>query len=257
MDTDPVVSPVPEAVEPASSSPRRGPVLALALAAGVTAGLLSWLAGEASYDFIRPAKEPVEMMGMTQIQPTSRTMSVADTRNAALAFGALGGLLGLALGAAGGLSSRSLRATGWGGLVGLVVGGAAGAGMAMLVGPLVFKLSSRPDLPAWLNPEGMILPMLIHGAAWCSIGAAGGLALAVGLGLGPRGLGRAMLGGLLGAALGTVLFEAVGARFFPLAQTTNLIATSSWARLLARVLVTTFAALGAAREAVAGLRPRR
>jgi hypothetical protein len=257
MDTDPVVTPAPEAVEPAASSPRCGSVLALAVAAGVAAGLLAWLAGEACYDFIRPAKERVEMMGLSQLQPTTRTMSIADTRNAALAFGALGGLLGLALGAAGGLACRSLRAAGWAGLTGLVLGAAAGVGLAMLVGPWVFKLSTRPDLPAWLDPEGMILPMLIHGAIWCAIGAAGGLALAVGLGLGPRAMGRAMLGGLLGAALATVIYEVAGAQFFPLAQTTNLIATSSWARLLARLLVTVLVAFGAAREAVAGLAPRR
>ena len=78
--------------------------------------------------------------------------------------------------------------------------------------------------------------MLVHGGIWGPIGAAGGLAFALGLGGGPRSAFRATLGGLVGASLGTVLFEIVGAWFFPLAKTAYPIAVGAGARLTARLL---------------------
>ena len=56
----------------------------------------------------------------------------------------------------------------------------------------------------------LLLPLLTHGAIWSAVGAIGGLAF--GLGLGGQGRWKAtMMGGLLGAAAATVVYEMVGA----------------------------------------------
>jgi len=53
---------------------------------------------------------------------------------------------------------------------------------------------------------------------WGLLGASAGLAFAVGLGE-RRRLGRALIAGLVGAVLGAVAFEFIGAVFFTLAET--------------------------------------
>src|SRR5262249_32114368 len=92
--------------------------------------------------------------------------------------------------------------------------------------------------------------------AWSVVGAAGGLALGLGLG----GLGQALragLGGLLGAALGATAFEAVGALAFPTEETDQPISKTWVTRLIARVLVAVLAAAGAAVALQAGRRAGR
>jgi hypothetical protein len=97
----------------------------------------------------------------------------------------------------------------------------------------------------------LLLAMALHGGIWAAVGAAGGLAL--GLGWAAKGrIARATAGGLFGAALATVLFELVGGLAFPLDATTRPIALTGTTRLLARILVTTLAAVCAARPSGPG-----
>ena len=77
----------------------------------------------------------------------------------------------------------------------------------------------------------------MHGVIWGPLGAAAGLAVAIGLGE-PRLIGRAMVAGLAGAVLGAVAFDVVGAFAFPLAKTDSPISRTWASRLLARLLVT-------------------
>ena len=56
----------------------------------------------------------------------------------------------------------------------------------------------------------------------------------------------AVVGGMIGAAIGTAIYEVLGAMFFPLAQTAQPVATESAARLLGHASVNILAALGAA-----------
>ena len=56
----------------------------------------------------------------------------------------------------------------------------------------------------------------------------------------------ALFGGLLGAAVGAVAFEVVGALAFPLALTTRPIPVTWGSRLVAHLLVAVCAAAGAA-----------
>jgi hypothetical protein len=62
------------------------------------------------------------------------------------------------------------------------------------------------------------------------------------------------LGGAIGAVLGAAAFELVGAVFFASAATDGPISTTAASRLLARLLVSTFTAVGIV--AAAGMRPR-
>ena len=64
----------------------------------------------------------------------------------------------------------------------------------------------------------LVLPLLTHGAIWSAVGAFGGLAF--GLGLGGQGRWKAtMVGGLVGAAAATVVYELVGALVFASSKT--------------------------------------
>jgi hypothetical protein len=86
--------------------------------------------------------------------------------------------------------------------------------------------------------------LLTHGAIWLAVGAVGGLAF--GLGLGGRGRWQATLvGGLIGAAAATVVYELVGALVFASSRTDLPLSSSSTTRGMAMLLVATMASIGA------------
>jgi hypothetical protein len=87
-------------------------------------------------------------------------------------------------------------------------------------------------------------PLLTHGAIWSAVGAVGGLAF--GLGLGGRGRWKATLvGGFIGAAVATVIYELVGAIVFPSSKTDLPLSSSSTTRGLALLLVASLSSIGA------------
>ncbi len=237
-DPEPISVPPPVPGAPAdppstargSGSPRR--IALAALVAGVTAGMAAWLGGEA----IHGAFNPVETYELLASGQMDRLNNAARNREATLAFGMLGGALGLALGLAGGLARRSARAAAIAAAVGLPLGVAVGVVPALVLLPIAD--ANREKLT-----DGLILPLLIHAGLWSAIGAAGGWALGNGAG-GP--VARAVLGGLLGAVVATVIYELVGALAFPLAQTGRPLAATWGTRLLARLAVATLTAGGAA-----------
>ena len=216
------------------------------MTAGLLAGLVAWLAGEATLDAFRPPLLPVTMMGQVSYAPSYAGQARAHFRNATLAYVELGAVLGLALGLAGGLARGSVR----GGLLAAVLGAVAGAaltfGTSLAALPFYFRAH---DVASEELSRDVLLPMLVHVGAWSGVGLAGGLAL--GLGLGIRGkLGmmrayRAALGGLMGAAIGGVVFDLIASLAFqeqsgePLSRT--------WAtRLIARFAVAVVASAMAA-----------
>jgi hypothetical protein len=171
-----------------------------------------------------------------------KDLAVADTRNAALTFAALGGLLGAGLGSAGGLSRKDGRAAATAALLGLVVGAAASAGIAMLLLPPYYAFQMRTPDEAL---HDLFLPLLVHTGLWAPAGAVGGWAFA--RGLAARGGALALvLGGFFGVIVGTILYEFLGALAFPLAASHHVISDTIATRLLARVVVTTCAAAGVA-----------
>ena len=101
--------------------------------------------------------------------------------------------------------------------------------------------AQHPDEAA----RDLILPLLVHAGIWSAVGALAGLAYAFGLG-DRRPLVRIMLGGLAGAALGTLAYELIGAAAFPAAQTTQFVSATWPTRLFARLAVTVAAAAGVA-----------
>ena len=91
-------------------------IWAIALAAGLGAGLLCFIAGELAYEAFQPRLFKVEGPGMVSMQPSVESQHAADLKNAAVAFAILGCVTALAMGFAGGVAGRS---TGRGAMVGL------------------------------------------------------------------------------------------------------------------------------------------
>jgi hypothetical protein len=80
---------------------------------------------------------------------------------------------------------------------------------------------------------------------WSTVGAIGGLAM--GLGMGGRGRWiRALVGGLVGAAAATIIYEIVGAVAFASDRTDLPVSASVTTRGMAQLLVATLAGVGAA-----------
>jgi hypothetical protein len=252
---------------PHAAHPRR--VLVIALLAGLAAGLVAWLGGEAVHGRFAPPDELLHSANFARSPELAREQTIALIKNATLAFGLLGAVLGLVLGVAGGVGawlrggphpgfdggvgagSRAgphppfghplpggegfgLRAA----AIGLVAGGAAGAGLAQVLVPI-----AAGDLVS--ISESLVFAMLIHGGIWSAIGAAGGLAFGIGIGGRAAALPGAV-GGLVGAVLGTIVYDLAGAVIAPLAETGAPLSATWGTRLLARVAVCVLAALGAA-----------
>jgi len=199
--------------------------------AGVVAGLAAFGGGEMILDLIPAKSVPVPTMGQIVMAPTTATANVALTRNGALAFGLLGLCLGGLVGTAGGLARRSAPAIVLAGLVGALLGMALAAGASLALIPVFLR--------TWTdNPKyELVLPMIMHAPIWGLTGAAAGMAFAVGWG-DRRLIGRALAAGFVGAALGAIAFELIGAGLFPLSNTGMPISTTWPSRLLARLLVT-------------------
>jgi hypothetical protein len=223
-----------------------------ALAAGLAAGSVAAIGGEAAYKLFRPPMMlPANFDSLGQYDKPDVLSAVlrketpgVEAKNTAVAYGLLGAALGGALGLAGGLARRSARSGLTAALVGALAGGAIGAILSAVLTPVFFRE---------LDPEtGMMLGLMVHSGIWVPIGAASGLALGVGLG-GRRTIALALFGGLAGAALGTMAYEVVNALAFPNGRLDQLIPDGRGSRILADLSVAVFASLGAA----LGLQERR
>jgi hypothetical protein len=173
---------------------------------------------------------------------TERRMRISKDRAATLAYGALGAVLGLALGAAGGLARHSIRGGIVAALTGLILGGAAGA-----LSTLSFLPSYHAARAAALDEDltkDLALALRTHGGIWVAIGAAAGIALGLGLGAGAQVAG-ATIGGMLGGALATVIYEFAGAVAFPVGETFRPVAATIAPRLLAHLSVAFCVSAGA------------
>ncbi|WP_337173277.1 hypothetical protein [Paludisphaera sp.] len=229
--------------DPDIGRPRAAQVWTWALAGGGTAGFVAWIAGEYLLDWFAPELRSAAASGRMPgpDAPTPVTIRAAAVRNAALAFGLLGALLGGFLGFAGGMIRFSARAGAVASLAGAVLGLLAGAAASLVVLPAYSRLLTRLD-----GADSEILwAMAALGAVWAAAGAAGGASFGLGMG-GRRRVVAGLLGGALGGLLGAVAFEMVGAIAFPLAATTQLISETRESRLVARALVSLFVSAGVA-----------
>jgi hypothetical protein len=214
---------------------RIGRLLVFAIVAGLVAGAASVLIGERIMNFYnRDLFPPIENNPSAE---NMRRMKDARLYTAALTFTTLGGLLGLALGLAGGLGRRSTYAGVNAAILGLLLGSAAAASMSLVVVSIFYK-SYEPQ------SGDLVLPLLTHGAIWSALGGVGGLAF--GLGLGGRGRWKSTLvGGLAGAAAATVIYELVGALAFASNKTDLPLSSSSTTRAMALLLVASLSSIGA------------
>lgn len=207
-------------------------IIPIVLVAGGLAGLASWGVGEWAEDYFTPTFEMSKELTSNVLKSTAevgRQKRVALLRTAAVSYGSLGALLGLSLGIAGGFVRRSPSKGVGAATVGVLLGGAVCAGASLGLIPIYLRVfqASQNNLA-----DDLLFPLMIHAGMWAGAGVAGGLAFGLGSAGGPRAA-LACVGGALGAVIGTVLFEALGAVFFPLALTTSPISTSPGARLLA------------------------
>lgn len=211
-------------------------VWTLVLIAGLIAGLASWLVGEAFHGQFDPAlPQSNGLPTPNDARRDAQARRTGEILTATITYGSLGAILGLALGLAGGLARRSPRSTLTAALSGTILGAIAGAAMTQLLMPIYFRN---------FDPEGndMVLAIMIQGGIFSAIGAVGGAAL--GIGLGGWGLAlRTLLGGLLGAIAGVLLFQVVGALAFPLDETAKLISATWVTRLFCHLSVTLLAAI--------------
>ncbi len=153
----------------------------------------------------------------------------ARIESGTLAFGVTGGLVGLMLGVAGGLSRKSNKSTILAGAIGLLLGGLIEGGAARLGLWLIYH---RFDP----QTEDILQAMLGHLGLWGAVGLTGGLAF--GLGLGGRGRWwRAAIGGLVGASLATVVYDFLGALVFATHGTHQPLADTPETRALAQILI--------------------
>jgi MFS family permease len=156
-------------------------------------------------------------------------------RNAAVAYGLLGGILSLSLAATAGclLPRFSLTRISTAGLAGIALGGLLGAASAYALTPVYLHRLGTADVT---------LSLLIHLAIWSAIGAAAGVAFGMGCGT-RKVLAGSLIGGITGGALAALLFDVCGA-FLPLAHTERPLAEQADTRLAAAVLLSVFVMLG-------------
>ena len=216
------------------------------LAAGLIAGLIAWLGGEAALDFIQPFKREVNSKGMMLKIADRWDQMTAEARNAAVAFVILGGAIGACLGLAGGLIRGSTRRGVVAAFLGLGIGAVGSVLMAVAVlSPYNAYQFVHPDEAS----QNLLLPLLVHSSIWAVAGLAGGLACGFGFRTGAddrRLIIRAMLGGVIGALVGTIAIDLTGSLIFEGFDGGNLNAATSATRCATRLAVGLGTAAGVA-----------
>jgi hypothetical protein len=222
----------------------RPPLWLLAAGAGLIAGLISWAGGEAAYDRFTISDAAVYPPNFDQIggyekmalrtKVFSDARVVVESRRTATAFGFLGFALGVALGLVGSLAAGSSHVRLITALGGGVLGATAGAVMSLGLVPLFLR---------YQDPEsGIISLFLTQAAILGAIGATCGLV--VGWARGDHSaLVQPALGGLVGALLGTILYDTACSLAFPFLRTYEVIPTERVPRLMAHVSVAVCIAL--------------
>jgi MFS family permease len=218
----------PNSVEAVRSS---SAAIGRTLVVGVLIALAgAWIASTLAdrFRFIENVQHSVKYPGMRGEFPSTKLDIGRATQNAAVAYGLLGAILSLILGVTAGcfLGRFSIPRVLAAGLGGIVLGASFGAASSYGLTPIYFHRMGTADVT---------LSLLIHLGIWSAVGAA--LGVAFGLGSGSRDvLVRSLVGGITGAALGTILFEICGA-FFPLARTERPLSEVAATRLAANIVL--------------------
>jgi hypothetical protein len=232
--------------------PRPFRVWGFTLCAAILAGLGAFLVHEKVGMRTKPTENLVRIMGQLVNNPTAPAVHRAERKNAAVAFGILGGCLALAVGLAGGLAQGSPRSGAIAAIVGLLLGASVGAAAAVVVLPIYHKEVERaPELEA----DMLVQPILTHSAIWAAIGAVTGTALAIGLGR-PRLILSTLVGGLVGGVVAATAYEIFGSLVF-LMGTSDAVSPNWLMRLTVALAGSFFVAIFAIFAAVAPVSRQR
>lgn len=194
--------------------------LVVALLVALASGGVGWVVGDA----FRVA----EVVDEDEFYGGAELSVPLATRNGAVGYATLGAVLSLGLGVAASLliGRRSIPGAVVAGLSGVVLGAAAGAASSYGLFPVYFNRMASADVT---------LSVLIHLGVWSALGAAAGIAFGIGTGSRPM-IGRALVGGIVGAGLGTILFDVSGS-LFPLAHTERPLSDLRGTRLAGNLLL--------------------
>src|SRR5262249_16129140 len=124
------------------------------------------------------------------------------------------------------------------GISAAIVGALIGAGVARVVLPFFYRRLA-PD------PNDVMTPILIHGGIWTALGAVSAMAFAIGI-KARRDFFYIIVNASVAAFSASFLYHTAAEGLFPTANSSEPIATSVAARLLAAATVTTLVAVGAA-----------
>jgi hypothetical protein len=190
----------------------------------------AWIAANLAdrFRFNENVEQRVKYPGLKYDFPATRLDIGRATQNAAVAYALLGAILSLILGVTAGcfLGRLSIPRVLAAGLAGIVLGASLGAASSYGLTPIYFHRMGTADVT---------LSLLIHLGIWTAVGAAAGVAF--GAGSGSRDvLVRSLVGGITGAALGTLLFDILGA-FLPLAHTERPLSQEAGTRLAANIVL--------------------
>jgi hypothetical protein len=208
-----------------------------AVGAALVAAILAWGIGERTHNYYGPSAKAQQLANARDFTALNRETQIADQKNTAIAFGSFGAVLGTCLGAVGGALRRTIPGGAIAALAGLLLGGISGALVSYELTPVYARFYSD-------ETPSLLLSLLVRGGIWAVIGMAAGLALGWGR-RGIRGIPEIMIGGLIGSICATVAFEVVNAVLFAGDRNDAVIPSSMQSRLLAYLLVSAGAAIGA------------
>jgi hypothetical protein len=203
-----------------------------AIGSAVLGATLGWLAGDEMARRL-PWKEHIQAAGENgrdrgEVRGLLELQNEAERKNAVVAMGFLSGILGMMLGAGGGLARKSNPLATLGGGTGLVLGAAVGTAVPWILVP-VFYRSIR-------QPPNLTLPLMIHTCMYSAIGSIAGMALGIGL-KGSAGAVKGFVAGAMGAALGSLVFNTVHTIAFPLEWDFSPMPGHTTSRMIAHLCV--------------------
>jgi len=194
------------------------------------AGYAGWSIGERTRNF---AEVPLEISSKAyQFAELNAALIRVNSINGAIVYGGLGLCLAIAATLAGRLATTGQRPRFFVGLVGVALATVLSGLPSFLMMPL--SAASADADPGSLD---LTTPLLIHLGLWCPIGAGIGLACGMLQGESRKTIADRVVAGIVGAALGTVVYEFVGAISIPTGKTNEPLPGTETARLAAMLCV--------------------
>lgn len=196
-----------------------------ALVTSCLVAIASWIVGETRLVQVVPRRGHFSAAGKTVEGISTQERDLASVTSEARIHTVIGATLGLTMGLLGAFHRRTGPGT-------LLVIAAAGTICGLFAGCAV-SLGILPRAGEWTQAatNETLVAVLLKGTIWALLGAAGGLALGLGLG-GWRQICLCLASGLAGGVLGAIGYEILAGLFFPLETTGALIPSAALPRFL-------------------------